>query len=185
MYELAIFGGAFDPFHSGHLHVIRRTLTQARQVMVVPSYAHPYAKQMAPFEQRSQWLVDSLDDGLSTDERSRVTISAVEKHLAAVSDSPVYSCDLLIKTQATSGLSPDQIALVVGADIQPYLHTFRDAATLQCFGCLIIEEPSGTVHSSQIRDSLRGKDPMAIAQYVSPCILHDITRHYQQEPSHV
>lgn len=180
MYELAIFGGAFDPFHSGHLHVIRQTLEHAKRVMVVPSYAHPYGKQMAPFELRSRWLVDSLDEWLLDHEYPRVTVSAVEKHLASVSDSPVYSCDLLIKAQSTSGLLPHQIALVVGEDIQPYLNTFQAPDILKQFGSLIIEEPPGTVHSRQIRGNLSGKIVMPPSGYVSDKILHDITRYYKE-----
>lgn len=48
----AFYGGAFDPFHVGHLHVVRSVAALGFQVMVAPAFRHPFAKKMVPFTDR-------------------------------------------------------------------------------------------------------------------------------------
>jgi nicotinate-nucleotide adenylyltransferase len=49
-----IFGGAFDPPHLGHLAVAAVALAagQLDRLLVVPTFAHPLGKQMAPWPDR-------------------------------------------------------------------------------------------------------------------------------------
>ena len=49
-----IFGGAFDPPHLGHLAAAAVALAagQLDKLLVVPTFAHPFGKQMAPWPDR-------------------------------------------------------------------------------------------------------------------------------------
>jgi nicotinate-nucleotide adenylyltransferase len=52
--KVAIFGGSFNPPHVGHLFATTFVLAthEADLVLVVPTYRHPFAKALAPFEDR-------------------------------------------------------------------------------------------------------------------------------------
>lgn len=52
--DIALLGGSFNPPHVGHLMAavyVRATL-RAREVWLLPSFHHPFGKQLAPFEAR-------------------------------------------------------------------------------------------------------------------------------------
>ena len=50
----AIFGGSFNPPHLAH--VLAVTVVRAREevdrVLVIPTYQHPFAKSLAPYDDR-------------------------------------------------------------------------------------------------------------------------------------
>ncbi len=52
--HIAVFGGAFDPPHLGHLHVARVLLehNHADEVWFMPVNDHPFAKKMSPGTER-------------------------------------------------------------------------------------------------------------------------------------
>lgn len=56
MYEIALYGGAFNPPHAGHAQVMIEASCQARRLLVAPSFRHPYGKRMADYELRLNWL---------------------------------------------------------------------------------------------------------------------------------
>ncbi|MDO8640827.1 MAG: nicotinate (nicotinamide) nucleotide adenylyltransferase [Nitrosarchaeum sp.] len=44
--KIAIFGGAFDPITTGHVHVVNEVLNVVDHVIVMPCYKHAFDKQM-------------------------------------------------------------------------------------------------------------------------------------------
>jgi nicotinate (nicotinamide) nucleotide adenylyltransferase len=61
--KIAIYGGAFNPIHSGHLEVIFY-LAQRRdidEVFVMPSSVHPFGKKLQPFQVRKELIESALD----------------------------------------------------------------------------------------------------------------------------
>jgi nicotinate-nucleotide adenylyltransferase len=52
--RVAIFGGSFNPPHVGHLLATALVLAtrDVDEVLVVPTYRHPFAKSLAPYEHR-------------------------------------------------------------------------------------------------------------------------------------
>ena len=56
MFEIALYGGAFNPPHAGHAQVMIEASRQARRVLIAPSYRHPYCKQMVDLEVRLNCL---------------------------------------------------------------------------------------------------------------------------------
>lgn len=56
MTTIAVFGGAFNPPHVGHMMIVSwvQATGLADAVWFVPSFAHPFPKAMAPFETRVQ-----------------------------------------------------------------------------------------------------------------------------------
>lgn len=60
--RVGIYGGAFDPVHVGHVLTAQWLLitNQVDQVWILPSFNHPFAKQMASFEDRIQMCQKSF-----------------------------------------------------------------------------------------------------------------------------
>ena len=61
---IALFGGSFDPPHSGHITVIYEALKSLpiERVIVVPAYVNPFKSGThAPASLRLQWLKTIFD----------------------------------------------------------------------------------------------------------------------------
>jgi nicotinate-nucleotide adenylyltransferase len=78
---VAVFGGSFNPPHLGHLLATALVLatTEVDVVLVVPTYEHPFAKPLAPYDDR----VAMCTLGLGW--LPRVEISRVEQELGGES----------------------------------------------------------------------------------------------------
>jgi nicotinate-nucleotide adenylyltransferase len=94
----AVFGGAFNPPHLGHLASIRHLLSlpQVDRVVVIPSVAHAFGKQMPSVTQRMDML-QLLWGELTVEEQQRVDICDVESKIQAGKPfgSSVYSLEVL------------------------------------------------------------------------------------------
>lgn len=107
--KIAIFGGSFDPPHSGHAMIVAWLLwtKQADQVWLVPAYKHAFGKKSSPFDDRVLWcqaLATLFPVG-------QVLVSTIEETLP----SPSYTLHTLDTLQKNN---PDyQFRLVVGADV--------------------------------------------------------------------
>ena len=90
MFELALYGGAFNPPHAGHAQVMLEAARHARRVLVVPSFRHPDGKRMADFEQRAGWL-QAITAHLQPECDAELAVSRLERQLALADPGPVYS----------------------------------------------------------------------------------------------
>lgn len=145
-FRLAVYGGAFDPLHSGHVSVILRMLDYADTLVIVPSYCHADGKRMADFDLRCRW-VDKLVARLG---HERVICSALERELGQ-GGAVVYSYELLCALSAQFAVARSDTALVIGEDNRDRVATFhRGRELLEEFGLLIANEQL-RVHSSDIR----------------------------------
>lgn len=167
-FAVAVYGGAFDPLHAGHVSVIQRALDIADQVLVAPSYRHADAKRMADFTLRCAWI-----ERLAARFGDRVACCNVERELGA-NGRVVYSYDLMSRIAEERALPPHRLALVIGEDNLARLPTFHRAAALrQQFGLLVANEQM-TVHSSAIRAMIASGQAIPAAWQV-PEIQADMT----------
>jgi nicotinate-nucleotide adenylyltransferase len=101
--RVAVFGGSFNPPHVGHVLGVVYALSTAPvdEILVVPVYRHPFAKELAPYADRLAmcrlalgWLprvsVSTVEEELGGES---LTLRTVE-HLAAAH--PAWSLRLLI-----------------------------------------------------------------------------------------
>ncbi|TVQ92825.1 MAG: nicotinate (nicotinamide) nucleotide adenylyltransferase [Deltaproteobacteria bacterium] len=104
----AIFGGSFDPPHVGHALIVSWLLMTERadRVVLVPVGAHPFAKELTPFDRRLRWC-----EGLARSLGPAVEVSAIEAELPP----PNYTIHTL-QALAERRVG-QQLSLVVGADI--------------------------------------------------------------------
>ena len=121
--RVAIFGGSFNPPHVAHVMaaVCALSLGQFERVVVVPVFAHPFSKELAPFDHRVRMAE------LAMGWLPSVQISRVEADLGGPS--------LTLKTlEHLQGRHPEwQMRLVVGSDVlddAPRWHHFEAVVRL-------------------------------------------------------
>ncbi|MCO8169395.1 adenylyltransferase/cytidyltransferase family protein [Pseudomonas sp. 21LCFQ02] len=150
MYEIAVYGGAFNPPHIGHVNVMLEAARLARRVLVVPSFRHPDGKQMADHALRVDWLQRIVTHL----QAAAISVSDVEQQLAADQPGLVYSYALLDHLAASLGVADRQLALVVGPDVLQQLPRFyQGEALLRRFAVISIAEQA-PVRSSLLRERL-------------------------------
>jgi nicotinate-nucleotide adenylyltransferase len=105
--RVAFYGGSFNPPHVGHVLGAVYALSTAPidEVLVVPVYRHPFAKNLAPYEERVSMCRAALGW------IPRVTVSTVEEELGGESLT-LRTVEHLQKTQPGWALR-----LLVGSDV--------------------------------------------------------------------
>lgn len=81
--KIAVYGGAFNPLHNGHLDVIKY-LARRRdidRVYVMPSSVHPFGKKLQPFSVRKELIELALSEFW---ELASVSVVDTEKEIAQV-----------------------------------------------------------------------------------------------------
>ena len=105
--NVAVFGGSFNPPHIAHVAACRLVLSGAdvERVLVVPTYKHPFAKELAPYEDRVTMCELAMGD------LPGVTVSRVEADLGGESRT-------LRTIEHLAASHPDwRLRLVIGADV--------------------------------------------------------------------
>ncbi len=80
--RVAVYGGSFNPPHMGHALVSAwlRWADRADEVWLVPTSVHPFAKDLAPFEDRVRWC-----EALAATLGPWVRVEPIEASLSGVS----------------------------------------------------------------------------------------------------
>jgi nicotinate-nucleotide adenylyltransferase len=105
--RVAVYGGSFNPPHLAHQLAITCVLATARvdEVWMVPTFKHPFDKQLAPFADRARMCE------LAAAPFARVRVSRIEEELGGNSFT-------LRTVKALRERHPEhQFALVIGADL--------------------------------------------------------------------
>lgn len=118
--KIALFGGAFDPPHLGHLQVIINLFENklADEVWLVPTGTHDFQKQMQPASIRLKML-EMLVDQLPLEYRDKVRIEQCELEREGVS----HTIDTL--NQLSKQHSHDDLYFVIGSDNLEKFHLWE------------------------------------------------------------
>jgi nicotinate-nucleotide adenylyltransferase len=105
--RVAVFGGSFNPPHVAHVLACALVLAveDVDRVLVVPTYRHPFAKTLAPYDERVAMCE------LSMGSLAGVEVSRVEEELGGESRT-LRTLEHLAATHTDW-----QLRLVIGADI--------------------------------------------------------------------
>ncbi|MBK7974733.1 MAG: nicotinate-nicotinamide nucleotide adenylyltransferase [Deltaproteobacteria bacterium] len=117
---IALFGGSFNPPHLGHLGVCAHVLgVHPGELWLLPTFVHPFGKQLAPFDDRvamCELLLADLDD---PEHRARVV--TIEREV------PGHSGRTVDTLRHLRELDPEgAFRLVLGADLYEERHQWKD-----------------------------------------------------------
>ncbi len=119
--NLALFGGTFDPIHSGHLRVARRAMAEfgLDRILFVPSGNPPHKPDadLAPFVHRFAMVV------LACASESRFIPSLLET--PTTDGSPHYSVDTARRLRQRLGLQ-DRLYFLIGVDAFLEIRQWKD-----------------------------------------------------------
>jgi nicotinate-nucleotide adenylyltransferase len=110
--SIAILGGSFNPPHVAHLMAAYWTLAtrDVSEVWLLPAYAHPFGKALAPFEDRVR-MCELASRGVRG-----VAVCTAERELA---DDPLVGKTVRTLEHLVAKHAGYEFSLVVGADILP------------------------------------------------------------------
>jgi nicotinate-nucleotide adenylyltransferase len=130
--SVAVFGGAFDPPHLGHLALVRAALEQFgfERVLIVPAGDPPHKKVVAPADVRAR-LAE-----LAFSEIPQVELSRIELE----PDGPRYTVDTLLLL----GEKHDDLTLLLGADQFSGFLRWREPDTILELAALAVANRPGS-----------------------------------------
>ena len=120
--RVTFFGGAFDPPHMGHYLAAAYFLAcePKDELWLIPSYQHPYDKQMAPFGSRVRWCTM-----MAKILGPRASVSLIEQEIHGVGRT--YVVLQALKERFTD----TRFRMIVGADAYADRHKWYNAELLE------------------------------------------------------
>ena len=112
----AIFGGSFNPPHIAHLLAVTVVLARFEidRVLVVPTYQHPFAKSLVPYDDRVKmcelamgWIpkveISRVEEKLGGESRTLRTIEHLKTELPGESLRLVMGADIVVESNKWFG----------------------------------------------------------------------------------
>jgi nicotinate-nucleotide adenylyltransferase len=109
--DVAIFGGSFNPPHLAHVLALAVVLSthELSRIVVVPTFVHPFAKSLAPFEDRMimcelamGWLprvsISRIEEALGGESRTLHTLEQLQAQHPGWAMRLVMGSDLLAES---------------------------------------------------------------------------------------
>lgn len=115
--RVALYGGSFNPPHVAHQFAILYALAAATpafdRVFVVPTFTHPFDKQLVPFEDRMTMCLQ-----MAKPFGGRVEVSRIEQELAEETKGEhSYTINTVLRLKER--LPQTQFSMLIGADLVP------------------------------------------------------------------
>ena len=183
--KIALYLGSFNPFHNGHLEVIKTALTDFKmdKVIIVPTMQNPWKEEkVLDINKRIRIIFNSLygifsitnnDDSwdCSIGIPNYIELSLIEKNLIP----PYYSYATLhaLKNKYCN----DEIFVLCGEDtIKDIPDWMNGEAIIQDYDFLVVDRPKNSISSTEIRNKVKnGED---IDEYVSSNVVNLIKEYY-------
>jgi nicotinate-nucleotide adenylyltransferase len=135
---IAVFGGAFDPFHNGHVAAIKLLLTVPTidRVLVVPSGDRPDKHGVSPAADRFEMTRRGVEAAFANNQR--VVVSAVQSR----GEVGFSTIDLVTYVQHNFGA---QVGVVIGGELLKDLPMWHRAEELKQRASFLVLERPGVV----------------------------------------
>lgn len=176
---VGVFGGSFNPPHLSHVLALAVVLSRfdVERLLVVPTFQHPFAKSLAPYEDRVKmcelamgWLprveISRVEEELGGESR---TLRTIEHLRAKYPDKPlrfIMGADLMVESSKWYGF--DRIA-----QLAPPIVLGR--AGVEYPGAPVPVLPA--VSSTEVRAKLASGDVEAIAELVPKAVIEHARAH--------
>ena len=192
--KVALYLGSFNPFHNGHLEVIKTALNDFKmdKVIIVPTMQNPWKEEkVLDINKRIDIIYESiyeeesfqiLKNACIKGKRSQnyIIVDLIETKLIP----PYYSYATLhaLKNKYCN----DEVFVLVGSDTMKDIPNWMNGeAIIQDYDFLIVDRPRNSISSSSIREMLRTRNKMdayysdeKLAKYVSPNVINLLKKYY-------
>jgi len=193
--KIALYLGSFNPFHNGHLEVVKAALNDFKmdEVIIVPTMQNPWKKdKVLDINKRINIISEYLNPryqirGIIPYEYAfegnidkRCIIDLIEKELIP----PYYSYATLhaLKNKYCN----DQVFVLCGEDtIKDIPNWMNGEAIIQDYNFLIVDRPRNSISSTQIREMLKTRHKMdayysdeKLAKYVCRDVIELLKKYY-------
>ena len=184
--KIALYLGSFNPFHNGHLEVVKTALNDFKmdKVVIVPTMQNPWKKEkVLDINKRINIIYLSiLCGGIIHKGHYRYTcgnsplkewveLSPIEKELIP----PYYSYATLhaLKNKYCN----EEIFVLCGEDtIKDISNWMHGGTIIQDYDFLVVDRPEGAISSTCIREKIKNNE--TISDYVSPNVVDLIKKYY-------
>ena len=180
--KVALYLGSFNPFHDGHLNVVKTALNDFKmdKVIIVPSMQNPWKKEkVLDFEKRRDIIARSIISLKSNNKYrywkhpiNKIYIDDIEKSLI----SPYYSYATLhaLKNKYCN----DEIYILCGEDTMEKIPDWMHGGKIiEDYDFLVVERPENSVSSTEIRNKVKNKE--SIEGLVSNNVINLIKKYYE------
>lgn len=188
--KIALYLGSFNPFHNGHLEVVKSALNDFKMdlVVIVPTMQNPWKKEkVLDIDIRKfiiYWSIKFNEDfDIVIDWRTGIPsiyIDLIEKNLTP----PYYSYATLhaLKNKYCN----DEIFILCGEDtIKDIPNWMNGEQIIKDYNFLVVDRLKDSISSSSIREILKNRNKMdayysneKLAKYVSPSVINLIKEYY-------
>ena len=176
--KIALYLGSFNPFHNGHLEVVKTALNDFKmdKVVIIPTMQNPWKKEkVLDIDKRLDIIEYSIMENMYYEywiEPYKVEISTIEKELIP----PYYSYATLhaLKNEYCN----DEIFVLCGEDTMKAIPDWMNGeAIIQDYDFLIVDRQENAISSTKIREYI--KLDKAINNFVSPNVVDLIKEYYK------
>ena len=173
--KIALYLGSFNPFHNGHLEVIKTALNDFKmdRVIIVPTMQNPWKEEkVLDINKRISILRAQLQVEFFPKQWLRIGIDNIEKFLIP----PYYSYATLhaLKNKYCN----DEIFVLCGEDtIKDIPNWMNGEQIIKDYDFLVVDRPKNSISSTQIRNKIKNKEN--INNLVEENIVDLIKRYYK------
>ena len=173
--KVALYLGSFNPFHNGHLEVVKTALKDFKmdKVVIVPAMQNPWKREkVLDFNNRIYILRIQLQEEFFPKQWLKIGIDNIEKFLTP----PYYSYATLhaLKNKYCN----DEIFILCGEDtIKDIPNWMNGEQIIKDYNFLICDRSSDSISSTEIRNKIKKKED--ISKYVNPNVINLIKKYYE------
>ncbi|MFV0575379.1 MAG: nicotinate-nicotinamide nucleotide adenylyltransferase [Vibrio sp.] len=172
--NIAIFGSAFNPPSLGHKSVIER-LAHYDQILLVPSIAHAWGKEMIDFSTRCEMVEKFIEDLKENGVLKQVQLCKIEEELFSKTTKSKDENSSSITTFAVlselQSLYPNsQLTFVLGPDNFLNFGKFYKADEITQRWSILACPESLPVRSTQIRQRLAESESLELLDLTTPSV---------------
>lgn len=192
--KIALYLGSFNPFHNGHLKVVKVALENfgMDRVIIVPTMQNPDKKEkVLDMDKREHIITRSCFEVIHKSHPHYtcgnsllyewITISDIEKYLIP----PYYSYATLhaLKNKYCN----HEIFVLVGEDTMEDIPNWMNGGQIiKDYNFLVVDRPKNDISSTAIREMLRTRHKMdayysdeKLSRYVSPNVINMLKSYYE------
>lgn len=194
--KIALYLGSFNPFHNGHLEVVKTALNDFKmdEVLIVPTMQNPWKEEkVLDIDKRIKIISEYLNPynqirgiipyeyAFEGDIDKRCIIDLIETKLIP----PYYSYATLhaLKNKYCN----NEIFVLCGEDtIKDIPNWMHGGTIIQDYNFLIVDRPENSISSTSIREMLRTRNKMdayyldeKLAEYVCPNVISLLKKYYE------